>query len=137
MLSKLKNNSFLIVFIVFVFTGIINQNVLVADSGVNQADPYLAFAEQMPEVEGGLPNLYKTIKYPEIARKAGITGKVFVMAFINESGDVEDVQVIKGIGGGCDEAAVEAIKKAKFVPGKNNGQAVKVKLSLPISFQLQ
>lgn len=103
----------------------------------SDADPYLAFAEKMPEVEGGLNNLYKTIRYPEIARKAGISGKVYVMAFVNEDGSISDVKVIKGIGGGCDEAAVNAVKSAKFTPGVHQGQPVKVKLSLPVIFQLK
>lgn len=105
-------------------------------AGPMQEDAYLAFAEVMPEVEGGLAALYKSIKYPEMAMKAGIEGKVYVMAFIDESGSVTDVKVIKGIGGGCDEAAVDAIKKAKFKPATNQGQPVKVKMSLPVNFKL-
>lgn len=137
MLLNLKNIVAGISVIVMVGLIVSAPNKLNADSGNNQDPGYLAFAEQMPEVEGGLPALYKHIKYPEIAKKAGISGKVYVMAFIDESGSVTDVQVIKGIGGGCDEAAVEAIKKAKFLPGKNQGQPIKVKMSLPINFQLQ
>lgn len=132
-----SNRSLILLLPLFLIFGFLLKINLTADQGINQDDGYLAFAEEMPEVQGGLPSLYKTIKYPEIARKAGISGRVYVMAFIDESGNVHDVQVIKGIGGGCDEAAVEAIKKTKFLPGKNKGQAVKVKLSLPINFQLQ
>ncbi|HET55040.1 MAG TPA: energy transducer TonB [Ignavibacteria bacterium] len=136
MILKSNRSLILLLPLILIFGFLLNVN-LTADQGINQDDGYLAFAEEMPEVEGGLPSLYKTIRYPDIARKAGISGRVYVMAFIDESGNVNDVQVIKGIGGGCDEAAVEAIKKTKFIPGKNKGQAVKVKLSLPINFQLQ
>lgn len=101
-----------------------------------QNEEYLAFAEQMPEPVGGLEGIYKTIKYPELAIKSGVQGKVYVLAFINEDGKVEDVKIVKGIGAGCDEATIEAVKKSKFVPGKSAGKNVKVKMSLQIQFKL-
>lgn len=110
------------------------SNFEAADLG--EGDQYLAFAEQMPEPVGGLKSIYSQIKYPEIAKKAGIQGKVFLMAMINENGSVDDVQIIRGIGGGCDEAAIAAVKSSKFTVAKNKGQAVKVKLSLSIEFKL-
>ena len=103
----------------------------------NEGEEYLAFAEKMPEPEGGLPAIYKLIKYPEIAKKAGIEGKVYVLAFINENGGVDDVKVIKGIGGGCDEATVNAVKQTKFSPATAEGKNVKVKMSLQIQFKLK
>ncbi|MBK8945081.1 MAG: energy transducer TonB [Ignavibacteriae bacterium] len=103
---------------------------------IQQNDEYLAFAEQMPEPVGGLEGIYKLIKYPELATKAGVQGKVYVLAFINEDGKVDDVKVVKGIGAGCDEATVEAVKKSKFTPGKSAGKNVKVKMSLQIQFKL-
>ncbi|MCU7491427.1 MAG: energy transducer TonB [Ignavibacteria bacterium] len=102
-----------------------------------QGDQYLAFAEVMPEPVGGLQSIYKKIVYPSIAKSAGLEGKVYVLIFINERGGVDDVKVVKGIGGGCEEAAIQAIKGVKFTPGKNGGAPVKVKLSLPISFKLK
>ncbi len=101
-----------------------------------QNDEYLAFAEQMPEPVGGLEGIYKSIKYPELAIKSGVQGKVYVLAFINEDGKVEDVKIVKGIGAGCDEAAIDAVKKSKFVPAKSGGKNVKVKMSLQIQFKL-
>ncbi len=101
-----------------------------------QEDPYLPFAQVMPEPVGGMASIYKHIDYPEIARKAGIEGKVYVLVYINEKGGVDDVKVIKGIGAGCNEAAIDGIKSVKFSPGKNNGAAVKTKLSLSINFKL-
>lgn len=102
-----------------------------------QQDPYLAFAEVMPEPVGGLPAIYKKITYPAIAKSAGLEGKVYVLIFVNESGSVDNVKVIKGIGGGCDEAAIDAVKSIKYTPGKNQGVPVKVKLSLAINFKLK
>jgi len=101
-----------------------------------QGVEYLAFAEEMPQPVGGLPAIYEQITYPEIAIRAGVQGKVYVLAFINEEGGVDDVKVVKGIGAGCDKATIEAIKKTKFVPGKSAGQPKKVKMSLQIQFKL-
>lgn len=137
MLTQAKNALYAFTILIMLLVVISTQSEVRADFGGDQDPGYLAFAEEMPEVEGGLAKLYNQIQYPDLAKKAGITGKVYVMAFIDETGSVNDVQVIKGIGGGCDEAAVEVIKKTKFVPGKNKGQPIKVKMSLPIIFQLK
>ena len=136
MFRRLKIFSIAALTLLFVLPALFSANSVKADNGGNQDEAFLAFAEVMPEVKGGLPSLYKKIKYPEIAKKAGISGKVYVLAFIDEAGSVQDVKVIKGIGGGCDEAAVEAIKSTEFVPGTNQGKPVKVKMSLPVNFQL-
>lgn len=99
---------------------------------------YLAFAEEMPKPIGGVEAIYKHItSYPNAAMAAGIEGKVYVLAFINENGTVDKVKVVKGIGGGCDEAAVKAVRETKFTPGKAKGKAVKVKTSLAIVFKIQ
>lgn len=101
-----------------------------------QEDPYLPFAETMPEPEGGLDGIYKKLEYPALARKSGIEGKVYLLIYVNESGNIDDVKVLKSVPGGCDDAAVKAVKSVKFSPGKNGGAPVKVKLSLCITFKI-
>jgi protein TonB len=91
----------------------------------------------MPEVIGGLYSIQSKIKYPEIAKRAGIEGKVYVQAFIDEDGNVANAKIIKGIGGGCDETALDAVKQTKFKPGRQRGTPVKVQVSIPIVFKLQ
>lgn len=93
--------------------------------------------EKMPELKGGIAELMKHIKYPEIARKAGIEGRVYVQFIIDERGNVINPVVVRGIGAGCDEAAIEAVKKVTFTPGLQRGKPVKVKYSLPILFKLE
>jgi len=93
--------------------------------------------ENMPELIGGIEGLQKRVKYPEIAKKAGVEGTVFLQFVVDENGNVVDPAVVKGIGAGCDEAALEAIKTAKFKPGKQRGKPVKVKFSLPVRFRLK
>jgi periplasmic protein TonB len=93
--------------------------------------------EEMPELIGGLESIQRMIRYPEIARKAGVEGRVFVQFTVDEQGNVVDPEVTRGIGAGCDEEAVRAIRQAKFTPGKQRGKAVKVRMSLPITFRLR
>ena len=76
-------------------------------------------------------------KYPEIAKKAGVEGRVYLQFVVDEQGNVHDPIVTRGIGAGCDEEAIRAIREAKFKPGKQRGKAVKVKMSLPITFKLK
>ncbi|MBO6586413.1 MAG: energy transducer TonB [Gracilimonas sp.] len=93
--------------------------------------------EQMPELIGGLAAVQKHITYPEMALKAGIEGRVVVQFLIDKEGNVIDPVVVRGIGGGCDEEALKAVKKVKFKPGKQRGQPVIVRYSLPVAFRLQ
>ncbi len=92
--------------------------------------------EDMPELIGGMQAIYEHLRYPEIARKAGIEGRVVVQFIIDEEGNVVDPVVVRGIGGGCDEAAIEAVRQVRFTPGRQRGRAVRVRYSLPITFRL-
>jgi len=97
---------------------------------------YFVALEDMPELKGGLAGLQKKITYPEKARKAGIEGRVIVHFIVNKQGQVEDPQIIRGIGGGADEEALRVVKQAQFTPGKQDGKPVRVQYSLPITYQL-
>lgn len=96
---------------------------------------YFVAVEEMPQPIGGLLGIQEMIAYPEIAKRAGIEGKVFVRAFVDETGSVTNAEIIKGIGGGCDEAALDAILKTKFTPGKQRGKPIKVQVTIPIVFK--
>jgi protein TonB len=80
----------------------------------------------------------KHLKYPKAAQQAQAEGKVFVQFVINQDGSISDVQVIKGLGFGMDEEAIRVIQQApKWVPGKQRGKPVKVRMALPIVFKLR
>ncbi len=74
--------------------------------------------------------------YPELARKAGIEGRVIVKVLINTKGDVEKVEVIKSHPL-LDQAAIEAAKQFKFKPGKQRDRYVKVWMTIPFNFRLK
>jgi protein TonB len=107
-----------------------------SDEPEDEEQEIFIVVERMPELVGGLEALQRNIVYPEIARLAGIEGRVTVQFVIDERGNVNNPVVVRGIGGGCDEAAVEAVKKAKFTPGMQRGRPVKVSYTLPVTFRL-
>lgn len=107
-----------------------------SDSNNSEEDEIFIIVEQMPEMIGGIASLQKHINYPEIARIAGIEGRVIVKFIIDEKGNVVNPQVIRGIGGGCDEEAINAVNKVKFTPGMQRGNPVKVSYTLPVVFKI-
>lgn len=107
----------------------------VSDSENNSDVP--AIVEQMPELIGGLRGLQAKIKYPEVARKAHVEGRVIVQFTVDENGNVRDAEILRGVGAGLDEEAIRVISEhAKFTPGRQNGKPVAVKLSIPIVYKL-
>jgi protein TonB len=105
-----------------------------------QEEKVFTVTEETPEFIGGekaMKNFIKlNIVYPEAARLAGISGKVYVQFTVEANGDITNVKVLRGIGGGCDEEAarVIALMKNKWKPGKSNGIAVSVQMTIPIKF---
>ena len=93
--------------------------------------------EEKPEIIGGIANIASRVRYPEVARRVGIQGTVYVEALVSELGTVERATVQKGIGGGCDEEALRVVYETKFKPGIQRDKAVKVRLTIPIRFRLQ
>ena len=98
--------------------------------------------EKMPEFPGGMAGLGKylgkKIKYPELAKEAGISGKVYVTFVIDKKGKVGKVKILRGIGGGCDEEALRVVRAMPpWAAGKQRGKAVSVQFNLPINFSLQ
>ena len=98
--------------------------------------------EEMPSFPGGdaalMKYLGKNIKYPAIAKDAGIQGTVYVTFVVDEKGDVKDVKILRSIGGGCDEEAIRVVENMpSWSPGKQRGKSVKVQYNLPIRFTLK
>ena len=121
-----------------------NLNVKEADKIVNMAKfdmnfddkDYLVDADEMPSPIGGFNAIQENIVYPAQAKRLKTHGRVFITAFINENGKVDNAELFSGIGNGCDEAALNAVMKTKFNPGKKNGKPVKVQAPIPIVFKL-
>lgn len=78
-----------------------------------------------------------TPEYSDEAIKAKISGIITIEAIIMPNGEISDIKVIKGLGYGLDEKAVETISKWKFIPGMKNGKNVAVIILIDIYFTLQ
>lgn len=97
--------------------------------------------EDSPEFNGGMEAwskfLSENLHYPEQAKKAGIEGKVFVVFEIQPDGRVTNPEILRGIGGGCDEEALRVIRQSPdWIPGKQRGKEVAVRMRVPIRFKL-
>ena len=113
----------------------------VEDEVIEEEEVWVSVEEQ-PEFPGGSAKLMeyiqKNLKYPMMARESGIQGRVFVGFVVEKDGEITKVQVLRGIGGGCDEEAVRVVQSLpKFKPGKQRGNPVRVQYTLPIVFRLQ
>lgn len=104
------------------------------------SDPFMV-VEIMPEFPGGIAALhaylYENIEYPRMAREAGISGIVYLSFVVGTDGKLSDISVLRGVGGGCTEEAIRVVKAMPaWKPGIQRSKAVKVKMTLPISFKL-
>lgn len=105
-------------------------------------DDIFDFVEQMPVYPGGDKELNKflskNIVYPEIASSNRIQGKVRVKFVVGTTGEVTDVEISKGVDRSLNAEAIRVVKSMKkWIPGKQNGQPVKVRCEVQIVFALQ
>ena len=91
----------------------------------------------MPELIGGMASIANQIQYPEIARRAGISGRVYVRFIVDETGRVTNPTILRGLNDEINEEALRVVRQAQFKPGSINGTHVNVNIVLPINFQLQ
>lgn len=95
-----------------------------------------------PSYPGGeiemLTFIGKHVKYPNTAYESGIQGRVFVSFIVEADGAISNVEVVRGIGGGCDEEAVRVVKSMpQWLPGEYQRKPVRVRLLIPISFMIR
>ena len=98
--------------------------------------------EEMPQFPGGqaalLEYLAKNIKYPVVAEENGVQGKVVVTFVVERDGSITDVRVVRSVDPSLDKEAARVVKSMPhWIPGKQNGSAVRVKYTVPVTFKLQ
>jgi periplasmic protein TonB len=108
----------------------------------DEVEPPFIVVEKMPEFPGGINSmnefLAKNMKYPRLAVETGIQGIVFATFVVEKDGSITGIQILHGIGGGCDEEAIRVIRQMpKWDPGKQRGVPVRVQLNLPVKFVLK
>ena len=94
----------------------------------------IEFSEVSPVLIGGLAALWKHIEYPEADRLAGTEGTVVLRFVVGLDGWACDPAVARGVSSRLDAAAMEAIQRVRFTPGRQNGQPVAVRMSVPVRF---
>ena len=98
--------------------------------------------EQAPQFPGGQAELMswlgKNIRYPVIAQENGIQGRVICQFVVGSDGSVRDIKVMRGVDPSLDKEAIRVIQSMpKWIPGRQNGKAVSVRYTLPVTFRLQ
>ncbi len=126
-----------------------NGEVLKAKEVIAQPEPkkeeetkVFDVVEQMPSFPGGnqalMDYLSKNVKYPVVAQENGVQGRVVVSFVVERDGSITDVNVMKSVDPSLDREATRVVSSMpKWIPGKQNGSAVRVKYRLPVTFRLQ
>ena len=111
-----------------------------SSSGASKGEIY-EVVETQPNPPGGMQGwnryLIENLRYPTGARRMGIEGTVVVVFVVNTDGTISDIEISRGIGGGCDEEAIRIVEGSpKWTPGMQGGKAVRARMRLPLSFLL-
>ena len=118
------------------------KEVVVDEKPKEEETKVFDVVEQMPSFPGGDAELMKFlnthIKYPVVAEENGIQGRVVATFVVERDGSISDVKVIKSVDPSLDKEAIRVLKSMpKWIPGKQNGSAVRVKYTVPVTFRLQ
>ena len=98
--------------------------------------------EDMPQFPGGPSAMFeylsKNIKYPVVAEENGVQGRVLVTIIVEKDGSITDVKVEKSVDPYLDKEAQRLVKSMPhWIPGKQNGEPVRVNYTVPVTFRLQ
>ena len=125
-----------------------NGEVLKIKEAVAQPEPkpepekVFDVVEQMPSFPGGpqalMQWLSENVRYPVVAQENGVQGRVVVSFVVERDGSITDVKVVRSVDPSLDKEAARVVKSMpRWIPGKQNGQAVRVKYNVPVAFRLQ
>lgn len=97
----------------------------------------LEYSDQMPEIVGGVSAFYIRIAYPQAAIDQNIQGRLLLTFVVEPSGRASEIVVEESLHPLCDSAAVRALRQTRFMPGVQNGEPVRVRLRLPVRFEIR
>ncbi len=107
------------------------ENIVIEDEALPPPDAFVPF-------ETGPAAVYQVQpEYPELARKAGIEGRVYIKILVDKEGRVRDAILLRGVGAGLDEAALKAVMQWVYTPAIQNNRPVAVWVAQPIDFSLR
>ncbi|WP_268121662.1 energy transducer TonB [Roseivirga pacifica] len=107
----------------------------------SSSDDIFMVVEEQPSFPGGMEEwnkfLLTNLQYPEQAKTKGVEGRVFLTFVVQKDGELKDLQLIRGIGGGCDEEALRVLMESpNWEPGKQRGREVATRMQVAITFKL-
>jgi len=110
----------------------------------SMADTVFQVVEKPANYHGGMERLYRHVnrnlkgKYPLSARREGVEGRVFIQFVVDKTGQMREPRVLKGIGAGCDQAALQSlVSLLPWEPAMHEGRPVKQMFVLPVEFRLR
>jgi TonB family protein len=134
-------------------SGVLMQNAIYSENeetanqnwntdGTKTLDNVFGEADKLPGFKGGLEGLMnylgREVMYPRSAMEAGIQGIVYVSFVVMEDGSIAQIGVLRGIGGGCDEASITVVQDMpKWIPGSHRGKLARIQFNLPVRFVLR
>ncbi|HHP7238635.1 M56 family metallopeptidase [Longibacter sp.] len=108
--------------------------VTTSSSSDKPASPPSA-VDAYPKIVGGLQAVQEAMQYPESAYEAGVEGRVLVQFVVDANGNVQEATIAQGVHDLLDDEALRVVRATDFTPGRQNGKAVPVEMTLPITFQ--
>ncbi|NOX46790.1 MAG: TonB family protein [Chlorobi bacterium] len=136
-----RNILFLILTMIISTYGYGQDLFTVIDDTVSYNPNIFTVVEVMPQFPGGdsarIMYLSQNIRYPIEAREKGIQGRVFITFVVEGDGRISNVKLLRGIGGSCDEVALNLVKNMpNWIPGQQRGKNVRVQFNMPIAFRI-
>lgn len=121
---------------------VLKAKEVIADEKPKEEEKPFDIVEQMPTFPGGdgklMEWLSKNIKYPAVAEENGVQGRVIVRFVVGKDGSISNASVVRSVDPSLDKEALRVVKAMpRWIPGKQNGSAVPVWFTLPVTFQLQ
>lgn len=121
---------------------VLKAKEVIADEKPKEEEKPFDIVEQMPTFPGGdgklMEWLSKNIKYPAVAEENGVQGRVIVRFVVGKDGSISNASVVRSVDPSLDKEALRVVKAMpRWIPGKQNGAAVPVWFTLPVTFQLQ
>ncbi|HHT22036.1 MAG TPA: energy transducer TonB [Bacteroidales bacterium] len=120
----------------------LQQHKVIVQEEEKKEEKVFDIVEQPPSFPGGEKAMYewisKNLVYPMIAQENQIQGRVTIQFVVGRNGEIENVVVARSLDPSCDKEAVRVVKSMpRWIPGKQGGNTVKVKYTLPVQFKLQ
>ena len=118
------------------------EAAVVESEVINDDSEDFVVVEEMPAFPGGNEGLMKFLsdstRYPVVAQENGIQGRVIVNFVVEKNGSLSDFQIVKGVDPSLDNEALRVLRlMPDWIPGKQKGENVRVRFTLPVVFRLQ